>query len=53
MFQTQLACRGRVIHVNVVVFCRHRLFHERFVEHDSINLNMIVMFNQRIFFNVR
>ena len=43
-----LTSRGRIVHVNVVVFCRHWLFHEGFVKNDSIHFNMIVVFNQSV-----
>ena len=48
MKRITLTSRGRIVHVNVVVFCRHWLFHEGFVKNDSIHFNMIVVFNQSV-----
>ena len=51
MKRITLTSRGRIVHVNVVVFCRHWLFHEGFVKNDSIHFNMIVVFNQSVLCN--
>ncbi len=37
----QPTCRGRVVHVDVVVLRGHGLLHEGLVEHDSVHLDVI------------